>query len=289
MTTRYLLTSTSDGGSKRGLDVNIASGTLEVTGEFFQETQPVSIASSVTVTGDITIDNDSTTNFNSATGLNVYQILPKVKMYSLGGFDGNSTANSLIIGAATVAQVTSSAAFNFGGTMQFWAVLGSGGSRSITFDYVDSSGNIQTTTAENINSSTTISLGTFKSILDFRLSSGIVSGETLYIGTSSVVNTLKERSVYYEDINQKLVGAITIPTDYIGYITNLTSQVASASNITLNRWNSSGIKSAVWRVNNQSTIYINSGYEGTLGGIFNAGDTLAFSAQSAVASKKCYC
>jgi len=285
MTTRYLLTSTSDGGSKRGLDVNIASGTLAVTGAFFQETQPVSIASSVTVTGDITIDNDSTTNFNSATGLNVYQILPKVKMYSLGGFDGNSTANSLIIGAATAAQVTSSAAFNFGGTMQFWAVLGSGGSRSITFDYVDSSGNIQTTTVDNINSSTTISLGTFKSILDFRLSSGIVSGETLYIGTSGVVSTLKERSVYYEDINQKLIGAITIPTGYIGYITNLTSQVASASNITLNRWNSSGIRSAVWRVNNQGNVNINSGYEGALGGIFTAGDTLAFSAQSAVASK----
>jgi hypothetical protein len=206
-------------------------------------------------------------------------------MYSLGGFDGNSTANSLIIGAATVAQVTSSAAFNFGGTMQFWAVLGSGGSRSITFDYVDSSGNIQTTTAENINSSTTISLGTFKSILDFRLSSGIVSSEILYIGTSSVVTTLKERSVYYEDINQKLVGAITIPNGYIGYITNLTSQTASASNITLNRWNSSGVKSAVWRVNNQGNVNINSGYDGTLGGIFNAGDTLAFSAQSAVAGK----
>ena len=295
MTTRYLLTSTSDGGSKRGLDVNIASGSvaitapsaIPVTGNFYQTTQPVSFdtSSSIPVTGNITIDNDSTTNFNSTTGLNVYQILPKVKMYSLGGFDGNSTANSLIIGSATVAQVTSSAAFNFGGTMQFWAVLGSGGSRSITFDYVDASGNIQTTTADNINSSTTISLGTFKSILDFRLSSSIVSGETLYIGTSSVVNTLKERSVYYEDINQKLVGAITIPNDYIGYITNLTSQTNTASNITLNRWNSSGVKSAVWRVNNQGNVNINSGYDGTLGGIFNAGDTLAFSAQTAVAGK----
>ena len=284
MTTRYLLTSTSDGGSKRGLDVNIASGTLAVTGAFFQETQPVSIASSVTVTGDITIDNDSTTNFNSGTGLNVYQILPKVKMYSLGGFDGNSTANTLITGSATTAQLVNT--FTFGSNYTFYAVLGSGANRNITVDYVDSSGNIQTTSQPiTINASTAVELVTGKCILDFRLSSSFASGETLFIGASSNVTALKQSSLYYEDINQKLIGAITIPNGYIGYITNLTSQVASASNIALNRWNSSGIRSAVWRVNNQGNIYINSGYEGALGGIFNAGDTLAFSAQSAVASK----
>ncbi len=46
-----------------------------------------------------------------------------------------------------------------------------------------------------------------------------------------------------------------------------------------------GVKSAVWRVNNTGNIYINSGDEGTLGGVFTAGDTLAFSAQTASAGK----
>jgi hypothetical protein len=294
MTNRYLLTSTSDGGSKRGLDVNIASGTVSidtttsipVSGTFFQETQPVSIDTStpIPVTGDIIIDNGSTTNFNSATGINVYQILPKVKMYNFGGFDANATANGLIIGNATTGQVVSSASFNFGGTMQFWAVLGSAGTKNLTIDYVDASGDIVTSSID-INGTTVTSLGTFKSILDFRLSSTIVSGDQLFIGTANNVTTLKERSLYYEDINQKLVGAVTIPNGYIGYITNLTSQTNTASNITLNRWNSLGVKSAVWRVTNTGNIYINSGYDGTLGGIFNAGDTLAFSAQTAVAGK----
>jgi len=293
MTTRYLLTSTSDGGSKRGLDVNIASGTVSitapsaipVTGNFYQTTQPVSIASSVPVTGDITIDNGSTTNFNSATGINVYQILPKVRMYNFGGFDPNATANGLIIGNATTGQVVSSASFNFGGTMTFWAVLGAVGTKNIIVDYVDASGYIQTSISNPINGTTPTSLVTGKCILDFRLSSTIASGDALYIGTSNNVTTLKQTSVYYEDINQKLVGAITIPNDYIGYITNLTSQTTTSSNITLNRWNSSLVKSAVWRVNNQGNIYINSGDEGTLGGVFTAGDTLVFSAQSASAGK----
>jgi hypothetical protein len=293
------------------------SGTVPVSGAFYQATQPVSISGTVPVSGtfypstqpvsgdvnariyDTTggsltstnnalntfISNGSTTNFNSGSGINVYQILPKVKMYTFGGFDANSTANSLIIGSPTVAQVTSSTAFTFGSTMTFYAVLGVSGTKNITVEYVNENGIIVISSPILINGTSAVSLGTFKSILDFRLDSTIASGDALYIGTSSNVTTLKQTSLYYEDINQKLVGAITIPNGYIGYITNLTSQANTATNITLNRWTSLGVKSAVWRANNQGTIYINSGYEGTLGGIFTAGDTLAFSAQSAVTGK----
>jgi len=234
---------------------------------------------------DVQIQNGSTTNDNSATGINVYQILPKVKMYTFGGFDANATTNGLIIGSATTGQAVSSASFNFGGTMTFWAVLAVAGSKNITVNYVDASGELRTSVSTPINGTTATSLGTFKSILDFSLSSTIASGDALFIGTSSTVATLKQTSVYYEDINQKLVGAVTIPNGYVGYITNLTSQTSTASNITLNRWNSSLVRTSVWRVRNEGNIYVSSGYEGALGGILTAGDTLAFSAQTASAGK----
>jgi hypothetical protein len=300
MTTRYLLTSTSDGGSKRGLDVNIASGSvaitapsaIPVTGNFYQTTQPVSIdtSSAIPVTGDIIIDNGSTTNFNSATGINVYQILPKVKMYTLGGFDANATANGLIIGNATTGQSVNSASFTFGTYMNFYAVLAVAGSKNITVNYVDASGYLAISDSIPINGTTATSLGLFKSILDFSLSSTIESGDALFIGTSSNVTTLKQTSLYYEDINQKLIGAVTIPNGYVGYITNLTSQTNTASNITLNRWTpvpflTPSVRTSVWRVRNEGNIYVSSGYEGALGGILTAGDTLAFSAQTASAGK----
>ena len=234
---------------------------------------------------DTYINNGSTTNFNSASGLNVYQILPKTKTYTFGGYDSNATANGLIIGNATAGQAVSSSSFNFGGSMTFYAVLGASGTKNIIFDYVDSSGNFATSASTGINGTTATSLGTFRSILDFRLDSTVASGDALYIGTSSTVATLKQTSLYGEDINQKLIGAITIPSGYIGYITNLTSLVASATGIQLNRWNTAGVRSAVWRVNNTGNIYINSGYEGTIGGVFTAGDTLVYSGQSAVTGK----
>jgi hypothetical protein len=169
--------------------------------------------------------------------------------------------------------------------MTFYALLGTSGTKNIIFDYVDSSGNIITSSSIAINGTTATSLGTFKCILDFRLDSTIASGEAVYIGVSSNTTTLRQTSLYSEDINQKLIGAITIPTGYIGYITNLTSLVVSASGLQLNKWTSSGVRSAVWRINNTGNIYINSGYDGTLGGIFVAGETLVYSAQTAITGK----
>jgi hypothetical protein len=234
---------------------------------------------------DTYINNGSTTNFNFGTGLNVYQILPKTKTYTFGGYDSNATASGLIIGNATAGKDISSNSFNFGGSMTFYALLGATGTKNITFDYVDSNGDFATSASIAINGTTATSLGTFRCILDFRLNSSIVSGEALYIGTSSNVTTLRQTSLYSEDINQKLIGAITIPNGYIGYITNLTSLVATATGLQLNRWNTAGVRSAVWRINNTGNIYINSGHEGTLGGVFTAGDTLVYSAQSAVTGK----
>jgi len=352
MTTRHLLTSTSDGGSKRGLDVNISSGTLTVdvdsvkikdssgnsiivdasgnlntAMQAFNRTnnvvsnlttvQPVGASSSVkalevysynvclnndsnlnlpitstttdtTQSMDTFVNNDSTTNFNSQSGLNVYPINPKTQHYTIGGFDGNSVAN-IIVSADAIAPGILQTTYSFGtaNPREHWAVLVSPGINTLVYQYIDGSGNISQVDSVAI-SGTPISLGTFVSLLSFRLTNAITGTQKLQIGLASDIENLRKTSLYSEDINQKCQAVFTIPNGYIGYISNLVSNVPTTTNVNINKWTAAGVRSTVWRATNASNMYLSSGYEGTLGGVFNAGESIAFGIQTAAAGKSVF-
>ena len=296
MTNRYLLTSTSDGGSKRGLDVNIASGSvaittpsaISVTGNFYQETQPVSFdtSSSIPVTGDITIVNDSTTNFDSATGINVYQILPKVKMYTIGGFDETSSVYRLF-GLATPNGINTTVTnFGLANARVHYGGTSGGTNRDAYIDYVDSEGElVENAGPYTFNNTTYYTLPSMIAPIKFRLTTNLAAGQAVYISTTANSSVT---AVAGQDQNQYCIGTFTVPNGYIGYISHLTSTVAAATNIQIVKWDVNGIRSVVYRFNNTGNADFSSGYEGSLGGIFYAGETVAFSNQTAVAGKSCF-
>ena len=296
MTNRYLLTSTSDGGSKRGLDVNIASGTVSidtstpipVSGTFFQETQPVSIDTStpIPVTGDIIIDNGSTTNFNSATGLNVYQILPKIKMYTIGGFDEQNSTYRLF-GLATPGGInTTTTNFGLANPRVHYGGTSGGTDRVAYIDYVNSSGDlIENAGPYTFNSVTYATLPNMIAPIKFRLTTNLAAGQAVYI---SIAANSSVSAVAGEDQNQYCIGTFTVPNGYIGYISHLNSNVSATTNIQIVKWNVDGIRSVVYRFNNTGNANHTAGYEGGLGGIFYAGETVAFSNQSTAAGKSCF-
>jgi hypothetical protein len=232
------------------------------------------------------IQNGSTTNSYSTSGINVYPIVPKAKYYVMGGYDANATANGLVSGNSTAGIPITTYNFGVANARTYYAVLTIASTRTLYYDYVDASGNLVENASVSINNATATSLGSMISIVDFRLGTAIsATNEFLHIGLSTTVATLKATSLCYEDINQKLNSVFTIPNGYIGYFSSLTSLTNTASGLQMNKWDSTGIRSSIWRVNNPGNIYINSGSNGVLGEMLKPGESVAFSLQSAVAGK----
>jgi hypothetical protein len=121
--------------------------------------------------------------------------------------------------------------------------------------------------------------------IKFRLTSNLAAGQAVYI---SIAANSSVNAVAGQDQNQYCIGTFTVPNGYIGYISHLTSTVAAATNIQIVKWDVNGIRSVVYRFNNTGNADLAAGYEGALGGIFYAGETVAFSNQTAVAGKSCF-
>jgi hypothetical protein len=255
---------------------------------------PLQITSSTT--GEITqsldtyVNNPGSTNY-SYTGLNVYNILPKILTYTIGGYDDNTGNNTLIGGDPTVStnglRVID---WNFGkpNHRNFYAALTSGTPKVLKYDYIDLSGNLITTGSVTVNSSTSTNLGDIVSIANFRLEQTLGLSEAVYIGvTNTNLTTLRQTSFYAEHINHKLISVFTIPNGYIGRVTSVNGWSNGSTNISIIKWSTTGVRSTLFKYNNQvGQVHLASGFEGCLGGILVAGETIAFAVQGGVVGGK---
>jgi hypothetical protein len=100
---------------------------------------------------DVYVQNGQTTNDLTNVGLNTYQIYPKVKTYTLAGINSYSAANSLLSNYATNVSF-SSVAWGKSALKTFYASMSAGSSsKYVYFEYVDSSGNLQTTAVKTVS------------------------------------------------------------------------------------------------------------------------------------------
>ena len=235
---------------------------------------------------DVQIQNGSTTNFNSGTGLNVYQILPKVKMYTIGGFDEQNSTYRLF-GLATPGGInTTTTNFGLANPRVHYGGTSGGTDRVAYIDYVNSSGNlVENDGPYTFNSATYATLPNMIAPIKFRLTSNLAAGQAVYI---SIAANSSVSAVAGQDQNQYCIGTFTVPNGYIGYISHLNSNVSATTNIQIVKWDVNGIRSVVYRFNNTGNADHTAGYEGSLGGIFYAGETVAFSNQSTAAGKSCF-
>jgi hypothetical protein len=223
------------------------------------------------------ITNGSTTNEYSKTGLNIYQIYPKKIHYTLSG-RSESAAEAVIMGGS------GSSAFNFAFTFgkanpqTFSAILSGGGvPRTIRYHYIDSLGDLKTDGSITINALNTVVNLTptnMISVNKFWINGTVQASEQVLIrvGTSNTpANTIASA-----DYNDYYNGVITVPNGYIGYLSQFSLYTPSGMFVYVNKWDENSIRSLVYTHFNGANAAVSSGFNGSIGMILTAGESIAF-------------
>jgi hypothetical protein len=235
-------------------------------------------------------------SIGSTYALNCYNIKEATKEYTFGGIDNNATAFRLIGGNATSSGLALDL-YNYGlaNPRVYYASLSTGTPNCNLFiDYIDgTTGNLVESAvafpvvATGNTTNWTLLPSMIGGPIKFRTSASIGdtvnTANTLYI--SPVTNT--NRSICSSNLANYGVGVFTIPNGYIGYITAITAGYATAGSVIMVKWDVNGIRQVVYKVNVETSlnIVVSAGYEGMLGGIFTAGESIAFTNNLGTAGK----
>ena len=228
--------------------------------------------------------------------LNCFNIPAETKQYSFGGIDNNPTAYRLIGGNASSSGLPIDL-YNFGlpNARTYWASLSAGTPSTLMYiDYINSSGDL---VEDNVNAYTLIGTDTSSNWtllpsmigppIKFRTSTAI--GDTVNTGYGLYISpvTNRNRSICHSSIANYGIGVFTIPNGYIGYITSIIAGYATAGSIIMVKWDVNGVRQVVHKLNTENAlaITVSAGYEGTLGGIFVAGESIAFTNNLTTAGK----
>jgi len=227
---------------------------------------------------------------NSISSLNVYSVPKATKQYTFGGIDNNATAFRLIGGNSTTTGLAiDDYRYGLAITKAYYATLSAGtANTNLYIDYVNGSGDlIENAGPYAVNASGFTLLPTCISINKFYTTTSIggtsTTGETLYISPTTNIN----KSINHVNLANYGVGVFTIPNGYIGYITSINAGYSTAGSVILTKWKTDGFRIPVYKFNIEASLNfaISSGYEGSLGGIFTAGESLAFTNNLATAAK----
>jgi hypothetical protein len=242
-----------------------------------------------TIDGKLT----TTTNDYSTVGLNVYQILPKVKQYTFGGIDNNATAYRLIGGNSTSGNIAiDTMSFGLANPRVYYATTTIGTpNTNLYIDYIDNSGNLiedagpYAIVATLATTLPTMIGGPIKFRTSTTIGSIANSSHSVYISAINGGDTT--RVLGHLSIANYGIAIFTIPSGYIGYITNITAAFSTAGSLLMVKWNSAGIRQIAYKCNVENTlnISISAGYDGMIGGIFTAGESIGFSHNLATTNK----
>jgi hypothetical protein len=243
----------------------------------------------------------SSKTIGSTYALNCYNVKVETKEYTFGGTDNNATAYRIIGGLASSSGLPVDL-YNFGlaNPRVYYASLSTGTPNSNLFiDYVDgttgdlvesavafpvvATGNTSNWTLLPNMIGGPIKLRTSTSIGGTDVGPPDTTAYTLYISPTTNTN----RSICSSNIANYGIGTFTIPNGYIGYISALTADYSASGSLVLAKWNVNGVRQVAYKfmVGSTTNLVVSAGYEGTLGGIFTAGETLAFYSSSAITNK----
>lgn len=237
----------------------------------------------------------TTKSIGNTYALNCFNIPAETKHYTFGGIDDYANAYRIIGGNPSSSGLPLDLYdYGFPNARTYVASLSGGAPSCLLYiDYVNSSGDL----VENagaytvVNTTTTLNWTTLPSMIGppikFRTSANIGNtvntGYVLYI--SPVTNT--NRAICHSSIANYGIGVFTIPNGYIGYISAITAGYSTAGSLIMVKWDVNGIRQVVYKINIGSTlnIVVSAGYEGMLGGIFVAGESIAFTNNLATTNK----
>jgi hypothetical protein len=269
-----------DNGTNRALDVNIASSSGTVnTNDASANTKLTSIDTELISLDNKTVQQYNTTNDGGLIGLNINQIRPKVKYYTMRG---RSTVadNNMLFGGIGSSRYFFNDAFGIANVKPWYAYSGQV-IRTITYEYVDASGNQGTgTRVIPVASWTQLTLqnGSTGNFLLNKWSQSInpiASSGDFFITHTTNNNGYSSAGGNYQDTFNSL---FTVPNGFVACITNVMIFSNAADDyFILLKWSASGIRDIVYYWTNAK--YINENYYngfGGVGGVFTAGETIAF-------------
>ena len=211
-------------------------------------------------------------------GINMYPVQPKVKQLVMSGT--TATANG-ILGGLNSTQTISNVDWGITKPKTFYISMTAGGTaKTFFYDYIDTNGNERTmnyTISTPITNWYALPLQTgyteqMVGINNVRVSSSLTTADTYFISTStSSVNTVCS-GTYGRTLN----AVITIPNNAIGYVSNFSIFNAVASNMNLWKYDAiTGARKNIYYYNTPfATNHLPSGFEGSLGGILQAGEAV---------------
>jgi hypothetical protein len=227
------------------------------------------------------ITNGSTTNLDGISGINLYQIRPKIKMYSLRGRSTNNVNNAMMGSAGSTFTIFDIS--NFGGwaaAKTFYGRLTGIGqtTTTITYDYVRKSDFALVEGATiNLNTSAySVLANDIISINRSYASSRYQSvNDEYHLAYSQSKTVATNGYVVIDNVIQDDSSFVTIPAGYIGWISQLTAYSSASTQFGVIKW-SGTVQSretvySIYVASNFSTI---TGNTGSLGGIFYPGDTI---------------
>jgi hypothetical protein len=77
------------------------------------------------------------------------------------------------------------------------------------------------------------------------------------------------------DIDDTYNGVLTVPNGYIGYLTSISVFTPSQGWINVMKWDTTSALSTTYQFYNTSNQHFSSGFNGSIGGIYTAGESIA--------------
>ena len=236
-----------------------------------------------------TVQQYNTTNFGGITGLNIYQIRPKVRFYTLRG--RNIVADrDMIMGSVGNTRYFTSDAFGIANVKPWWCYSETV-ARTITYEYVDSLGNEGTRSQlcpANVFTALPLANGSAGNFLINNWTQSINTSSatgTVYICHTTQSGSYASAGGGYTD---KFNSLFTCPKNYVFTIQNIVFYSNAPDDYLLMiRWNAQGIREVVFYWTYSKLI--NQNYASQFGGvgpIFTEGDTVAFTTLNPSSSYK---
>jgi hypothetical protein len=236
------------------------------------------------------IDNKllTTANEYGRSGLNMYQIYPKKIHYTLSG-RSESGAQAVIMGGTGSQKFIYDFTFGKATPQTFSAILSAGTttSRTLKYHYVNNLGDLKTDGSITISTTANVNLtpSNIISINKFWIEGviGLTEQALIRVGTgNTAINTIAST-----DNNDYYNGVITVPNGYIGYLTQFSVYSPSAIWFQVQKWDENSNRIVVYSHLNGANAPVQSGYNGSIGMIFTAGESIAFSKDASGASTIC--
>lgn len=283
-TNAYLLVKNLTAGINTYLTSSIPTNT-----EFFQ-----SQALDVNVTNHTTTNDKFSFTNNNGKGLNMYQIMPKIKNITMYGYNNTANANLFLAGTFNTMTLTSFTSFwGKANTKTFYLYTSGTAARTIKYYYIDANGDEKTDTATGVANgyvllkSNIVGVNSFEytggnAVFDNNDSSHIVIGNT-----STYTTAVCSKYNWRQDLQNCIY---TVPNGCIALVNTIDGAVNIANDIfNLNVWDVNGNRSVVWSgyfyaATTSNARTAGGGEYGCFGRIFTAGETITFTNQVSTAT-----